>query len=259
MSIVMITASSCVGCDRRELRVVGHPMKYGTSQLFTILLLSLVLTSGSGCHVLQIPSYRASVVDRSADQESSVVDRSADQESEAYSFSHSHNSLAACSDPSCSDPSCLQLDACPPGLFPPLPAWGHSTWACPGWYTAWRARRDLPDPPPYPRFHPLPTRPMFQPPATDYVSSSSGLPPNAVPWEQRWESPPSASNPAPVYGQLPGGEAGGALWQRSRPLAPLGESSGGVVPLPSPAPTPAPDLIPESLPSPLPLDASRNS
>ena len=42
-----------------------------------------------------------------------------------------------------------------PSLVPPLPM--------PGWLAKWKAEKDLPKPPESPRFHPLPTRPMFQP------------------------------------------------------------------------------------------------
>ncbi len=43
-----------------------------------------------------------------------------------------------------------------PTLFPPVPM--------PGWLARWKAEKHLPKPPASPRFHPLPTRPMFQPP-----------------------------------------------------------------------------------------------
>ncbi len=33
----------------------------------------------------------------------------------------------------------------------------------PGWLARWRAQKDLPEAPNYPRYHPLPTRPMFAP------------------------------------------------------------------------------------------------
>ncbi len=47
--------------------------------------------------------------------------------------------------------------ACPPGVLPPMP----------GWLAAWHAKKELPQPPAYPRFLPLPTRPMFSPRASD--------------------------------------------------------------------------------------------
>ena len=42
----------------------------------------------------------------------------------------------------------------PPALLPPVPL--------PGWLARWKAQKDLPKPPESPRFHPLPTRPMFE-------------------------------------------------------------------------------------------------
>ncbi len=219
-------------------------MKNGTSQHFTILLLSLVLTSGSGCQVLQIPSYRADVVDRFACQESSFDTQSRDPSADSY-----------CSNPSSLDPA---DPSCPPSLLPPIPVWNVSTWAGPAWYVDWKARRALPEPPAYPRFHPLPTRPMFQPAPAHYPENAVRLAPADVPWDQTWESSPPNSTSAPIYGQLPGNEAGGTLWQRS----PQQSTAGHALPSPDPQatigrhPTPAPALIPESIPAPLPLNGS---
>ena len=45
----------------------------------------------------------------------------------------------------------------------------------PGWFVRWKAEKDLPKPPESPRFHPLPTRPMFQPrPTTDFGFGAPG-------------------------------------------------------------------------------------
>ena len=101
--------------------------------LSAIVLLFSLLTSG-GCQVLRIPSYRA---DCGAFPESQLGGAACDQE-------------------------------CPPGFLPPLafpamPAVLASGVPVPGWWADWRARQDLPEAPPYPRFHPLPTRPMFSP------------------------------------------------------------------------------------------------
>lgn len=48
--------------------------------------------------------------------------------------------------------------ACTPGPLPPLP----------GCLAKWQAEKELPVAPEYPRFHPLPTRPMFAPQATEH-------------------------------------------------------------------------------------------
>ncbi len=118
-----------------------------------ILLVFGIVTSGSGCQVLGIPSYRA----------------------ENGTGSHLAGSGIEC---------LADAETCPPGIFPPLPTMSHFT---PGCLARWKAQRELPEPSAYPRFHPLPTRPMF----------SSG--PNQIPF--------SADMGMPVqntpYGQLP--------------------------------------------------------
>lgn len=89
------------------------------TRLFIILLVCGYLASGTGCHVLRIPSYRA-------------------------------------------DPGCGDLAAgypggeqsCAPTVLPPLP----------GWLAAWHEKKQTPQPPDFPRFQPLPTRPMFTQP-----------------------------------------------------------------------------------------------
>lgn len=77
---------------------------------FAHLVLALALVSGSGCAMVQIPSYRL-------------------EECAAESYSST------------------------PTLLPPLPV--------PGWLARWKAEKQLPKPAASPRFHPLPTRPMF--------------------------------------------------------------------------------------------------
>jgi hypothetical protein len=90
--------------------------------------------------------------------------------------------------------SCLaEEEACPIGVLPPaLPL--------PGWLAKWKAEQDLPTPPSYPRFHPLPTRPMFSRPATSpsgYFNSQPSL--NG--YEEFGES--QAVGASPAYGVLP--------------------------------------------------------
>jgi len=52
-----------------------------------------------------------------------------------------------------------------PALMPLVPM--------PGWLARWKAEKHLPKPPESPRFHPLPTRPMFQPPASAQFSGGA--------------------------------------------------------------------------------------
>ena len=58
----------------------------------------------------------------------------------------------------------------PPIVLPTMP-----TVPMPGWLSRWKAEKDLPRPPAAPRFHPLPTRPMFQPqPKTHFGVGAPG-------------------------------------------------------------------------------------
>ncbi len=106
------------------------------SPQLVILVLFWTLTSGSGCQVLNIPSYRAD----------------------------SCSSAASYSPAEVVGPNA----ACPPGFLPPLPAWIHAGVPVPGWWAEWKAKKDLPEPAPYPRFQPLPTRPMFSPQTREF-------------------------------------------------------------------------------------------
>ena len=71
----------------------------------------------------------------------------------------------------------------------------------PGWFARWKAEKDLPKPPVAPRFHPLPTRPMFQP--RPEIGLGLGAPGEAgcygtLPKAQAWsgvESVPAAQAP----------------------------------------------------------------
>jgi hypothetical protein len=51
--------------------------------------------------------------------------------------------------------NCAQQCENSPSPLPSLPL--------PGWWARWKAERDLPKAPASPRFHPIPTRPMFSP------------------------------------------------------------------------------------------------
>lgn len=92
----------------------------------------------------------------------------------------------------------------PPVVLPSMPA--MPAMPMPGWLARWKAEKDLPKPPEAPRFHPLPTRPMFQPqPSQDF---SMGAPGEAgcygtLPRAQSWNGleavpaiqAPTAANP----------------------------------------------------------------
>lgn len=103
----------------------------------SIVLVCLMLASGSGCQVLGIPSYRADA---------------------PTGFSSVGSDTGFHAGQLASSPA-----ACPPGILPPKP-----TWLCqkPAWLQKLcdkHHKEDLPEAPEYPRFHPLPTRPMFAP------------------------------------------------------------------------------------------------
>ena len=77
------------------------------------------------------------------------------------------------------------VDGCPADWLSPLPQRHSVAWPVPKRWADWKARRDLPEPPAYPRFHSLPTRPMFQP--------------QTPPSEPFW----NGGQAAPTYGGLP--------------------------------------------------------
>lgn len=139
-----------------------------------ILLVFGLLTSGVGCQVLPIPSYRADsgwpTSYDSAGYNSAGYDSAGYDSANCHSASYPPSSAggyhtaylgAAASESENYDGSCAT--DCPPGFFPPMQLWQGAGVPVPGWWAKWRAQRELPDPAPYPRFHPLPTRPMFQP------------------------------------------------------------------------------------------------
>ncbi|HBE67826.1 MAG TPA: hypothetical protein DDW52_06725 [Planctomycetaceae bacterium] len=94
------------------------------------------------------------------------------------------------------------------GLLPAIPV--------PGWFANWRAKRELekalPDAPEYPRFHPLPTRPMFAP-QPGASASEAGFPTAAMPGDHivplRGQDPANyhqsrvLSEPSYTYGRIP--------------------------------------------------------
>ncbi|GIW98891.1 MAG: hypothetical protein KatS3mg111_2224 [Pirellulaceae bacterium] len=67
----------------------------------------------------------------------------------------------------------------------------------------------LPDPPPYPRFHPLPTRPVFEPRGRRIVpvAVAEASPIEAdVPPVDAAPAPPSQASPSPTLRPVPSGE-----------------------------------------------------
>lgn len=193
-------------------------MYYRLNSTRSILLVFGLLTSGSGCQVLNIPSYR---VDAPGRLRGADVAGYSQVGCEFDDPMHTPNSVG-----------CLVDQDCPPGFFPPLGGWMDCGLPVPAWYADWRAKKDLPEPAPYPRFHPLPTRPMFQPRPVSDIS--------------QW----GASMAAPIpYGQLPTAEAGSLPWSRfqSPPSVEVQQ--------PQPGELPVPNLAPPLAPEPLPLPA----
>ena len=131
----------------------------GLSKCAAYLLLATIFSTQTGCHVVGIPSYRFDQPQQSSRQ---ISDPTAGP---------------ATYDPTQFDP--VQCDAdCPPGILPPLP----------GWLAKWcHKEEELPEPSPYPRFHPLPTRPMFAPRQSETMPISNfpglGVPEVSVPME----------------------------------------------------------------------------
>lgn len=151
------------------------------AQIF-ILLFLLLLTSGTGCQVLGIPSYRSDVCDPQ--------------------LSASYLSYDGC------DVGNAELDCSEVSVLPPLPP-------LPGWLAAWHERRKTPQPAAYPRFQPLPTRPMFSPPPGNPNHPLGGPVPletsgtgysgyGQLPRENQWsEMLPPTSTLVPVPAPIP--------------------------------------------------------
>lgn len=154
-----------------------------------ILLAFGLLACGSGCHVLSIPVDPATGL--GVHSMGLGYDGECLQAGPAWDGEPHYRSV---------DNSCDV--SCPPDWLLPLPerpavSWPVSQlgWPVPKWWVEWRAKRDLPDAPAYPRFHPLPTRPMFQP--------------RSMPAQEYFGTPP----PVPAYGELPSAPLGRGSWQ----------------------------------------------
>ncbi len=118
-----------------------------------ILLVSALLSTASGCQVLGIPSYRADSGHLRGYQPTEMM----------------------CVGDSCSEVIASENDEMlgAPRVLPPLP----------GWLGRWHAKKNLPEAPDHPRFHPLPTRPMFSAaPEGTAVPTGFGALPAAESW-----------------------------------------------------------------------------
>lgn len=109
------------------------------SQVCSILLFCVLLASGTGCQILGIPSYR----------------------SDGMSYGSTADA--------CASADCSEID-CPPTVLPPI--------GLLPWFSRYR-KEEEPEAPPFPRFHPLPTRPMFSPQPGGQNSSSFAFPASA--------------------------------------------------------------------------------
>ena len=169
-----------------------------------IVLLSHCLATGSGCQLLPIPSYRA--------DQAGLVD---DYGGHVDGFEGGYGDEDYCD------------NECPPG-WPVIPM--------PRWYAKWREKESLPEGPDFPRFHPLPTRPMFSPRPGDR---------NAYPNGMGMDNMGAAQFGPPTYGSLPSSSE----WQSqpmewvepssNEPYRESGETEPGPVEvLPTPAPQP---------------------
>ena len=111
-----------------------------TLRAIPILLVYALLATSTGCQMLGIPSYRA---------DSGGLGHHLD----AHLAEHSPAQMV------CDGNSCYEVvmdesgGMGAPRVLPPLP----------GWLGRWHTKKDLPEAPEYPRFQPLPTRPMFSP------------------------------------------------------------------------------------------------
>ncbi len=126
----------------------GHTLQVDNAMTFRdtpILLVCALVATSTGCQVLGIPSYRAETGHVSGHMPGSP------------GLSEQPTTQLVCDGDSCREvevsefevSECGEMGA--PRVLPPLP----------GWLGRWHAKKELPDAPEYPRFQPLPTRPMF--------------------------------------------------------------------------------------------------
>ena len=152
-------------------------MHYRLLHSSPILLLFCWLTSGSGCAVLNIPSYRADYCTPAG------ADCFDGGETISEASGMSGQTLA---------------NNCEPGFLPPLPMWLNTGIPAPRCWAEWKANKDLPEPAPYPRFQPLPTRPMFSSRGQDVPLQAYG-----GAGGETWPTGIVPQPTAPGYGHLP--------------------------------------------------------
>lgn len=150
-----------------------------------IFVVCTALASLTGCHALHIPSYR---VDSARMPSGSTAEAGFGGEYLTSSGEvYCEGGMGSC------QVSGLDAEQCPPSILPPLP----------GWLSGWMAKEELPEPPAYPRFQPLPTRPMFspRPPQNDWSAALSNLPPEAG--IHTWGTAPAPYGHWPAAGEQP--------------------------------------------------------
>ena len=157
----------------------------------SILLVFWLLASGSGCRVLSIPVNPASGLDAhlvGSGCAGGACGTEGLQGVPTRSVEPLYEGILTRS----VEPHYGAWDgSCPPDWLSSLPHREFVGWPVPKRWADWKAKRDLPEPPPYPRFQPLPTRPMFQPrPSLDTNTGD----------DDHW----GGRSPAPTqYGHLP--------------------------------------------------------
>lgn len=148
-----------------------------------ILLVCCSFTTATGCQVLGIPSHRMN----SAHHNPPAAPITASHEFDSVASGIGYSTQGDCSSDAGMQNAGMQkvgisanasCDGYRTGILPPIPV--------PNWFAKWHKDEEPPEAPGYPRFQPLPTRPMFsQPPRgemlipTDLPNSMKGnlLPP----------------------------------------------------------------------------------
>ena len=176
----------------------------------SILLVFGLLTSGSGCHVLNIPVDSVSglgvhTADCECEMEGGRDSPGILMRSVGPRYPPVHGIPTRSIEPHHHSLGNACASSCPPDWLSPLPHRDFVGFPVPKWWADWKAKKDLPDPPAYPRFHPLPSRPMFQPRPALEDNQWGG---------NSWDSSQWGGDvPAPAYGQLPDTRMGRGVWQ----------------------------------------------
>lgn len=144
--------------EKKFFRSLGAPA--------TTLSMTLGLLYCCGCATISIPSYRIHAVGQSGHLAQNQLMESHIAESSCVEGDGSECTVSSIQASEACD--IAAMDECDPNIYTPVfPACTLPKVPTPRFWQRWKEYRNLPDGPDGLRFHPLPTRPMFQPKPAD--------------------------------------------------------------------------------------------